>query len=66
MSLIEMRVLMYKRKISTKQLAGMLGISYIRMSRKLDGDAEFTSNEIESLADILGKREVAFIFFGNE
>ena len=59
----KLRVLMNEKNLSSRTLADKLGISYNRLNRKLDGEAEFTANEINLLGNELGRREVGFIFF---
>ena len=50
---------------TTKTLAFLMGINYVTLYRKVNGDSEFTRNEICSMINILNLSddEVKEIFF---
>ena len=43
-----------RRKVTQQQLADLLGIHQMSVSRRLNGHTEFTASEIALVADFLG------------
>lgn len=48
------RVLMFKRKVTTKLLAEKMGISRTYVSSMINGNAKITDERFEQIAKILG------------
>jgi transcriptional regulator with XRE-family HTH domain len=48
------RAEMGRRNLSGKQVAGRIGISQPSFSRRLNGEAEWSINELHAMAEVLG------------
>lgn len=64
----ELKVIMYRKKITIKKLAEIIGVSATTLSYKINNEREFTSSEIMSIQKALNlsNDERNEIFFYNQ
>ncbi|MCI8387120.1 MAG: helix-turn-helix transcriptional regulator [Clostridiales bacterium] len=51
---IKLKLILYEKGITIRQLAEMVGICQAAMYRKVHGDVEFTYTEVYSICQLLG------------